>query len=291
MPVVLAMTPVEWVVEPFVESVTMQRALAAGTLAAIACGLVGTWVVLRGMTFIGDALAHGVLPGLAVATIVGFSPTIGAFLSAGVMIGGISLVGRRARLGEDAAIGLLFVGMLALGVLIVSRSRSFAGELTGFLFGGVTSVTSGDLVLAGVVAVVALVVVVVGYRAFLALAFNRDAAELMGMRPTWAHVALMVLITATVVASFRTVGTLLVFALITAPAAAAIQLVRRVPWVMVTAVVLAEVSVVVGLLMSWHARLAAGAAMAVCAVALFLVALVISELRRLLVRRTTLSPG
>jgi ABC-type Mn2+/Zn2+ transport system permease subunit len=289
--VVLAMTPVEWVVEPFVESVTMQRALAAGTLAAIACGLVGTWVVLRGMTFIGDALAHGVLPGLAVATIVGFSPTVGAFLSAGVMIGGISLVGRRARLGEDAAIGLLFVGMLALGVLIVSRSRSFAGELTGFLFGGVTSVTSGDLVLAGVVAAVALAVVVVGYRAFLALAFNRDAAELMGMRPTWAHVALMVLITATVVASFRTVGTLLVFALITAPAAAAIQLVRRVPWVMVTAVVLAEISVVVGLLMSWHARLAAGAAMAVCAVALFLVALVVSELRRLLARRTTLSPG
>lgn len=291
MPVVLTMTPVEWVVEPFVESVTMQRALAAGTLAAIACGLVGTWVVLRGMTFIGDALAHGVLPGLAVATIVGFSPTVGAFLSAGVMIGGISLVGRRARLGEDAAIGLLFVGMLALGVLIVSRSRSFAGELTGFLFGGVTSVTSGDLVLAGVVAAVALAVVVVGYRAFLALAFNRDAAELMGMRPTWAHVALMVLITATVVASFRTVGTLLVFALITAPAAAAIQLVRRVPWVMVTAVVLAEISVVVGLLMSWHARLAAGAAMAVCAVALFLVALVVSELRRLLARRTTLSPG
>ena len=281
----------EWEVEPFVESVTMQRALSAGTLAAIACGLVGTWVVLRGMTFIGDALAHGVLPGLAVATIVGFSPTIGAFLSAGVMIGGISLVGRRARLGEDAAIGLLFVGMLALGVLIVSRSRSFAGELTGFLFGGVTSVTSGDLVLAAVVAAVALVVVVVGYRAFLALAFNRDAAELMGMRPTWAHVALMVLITATVVASFRTVGTLLVFALITAPAAAAIQLVRRVPWVMCTAVVLAEVSVVVGLLMSWHARLAAGAAMAVCAVALFLVALVVSELRRLLARRTTLSPG
>ena len=124
-----------WVLDPFLDSVTMQHALAAGTLAAIACGLVGTWVVLRGMTFIGDALAHGVLPGLALATIVGFSPTIGAFLSAGVMVGGISLVGRRARLNEDAAIGLIFVGMLALGVLIVSHSRSFAGDLTGFLFG------------------------------------------------------------------------------------------------------------------------------------------------------------
>ena len=101
-----------WVVEPFFESITMQRALAAGSLAALACGVVGTWVVLRGMTFVGDALAHGVLPGLAVATIIGVSPTIGAFASAAVMIGAITIVGRRARLSEDAAIGLLFVGSL-----------------------------------------------------------------------------------------------------------------------------------------------------------------------------------
>ena len=287
----MAMTPVEWVVQPFLDSVTMQRALGAGTFAAIACGLVGTWVVLRGMTFIGDALAHGVLPGLAIATIVGFSPTIGAFLSAGVMIGGISVIGRRARLQEDAAIGLLFVGMLALGVLIISRSRSFAGELTGFLFGGITSVTTVDLVLAAVVAAVVLVVVVVGYRAFLALTFNREAAALMGMRPTWAHAVLMVLVTATIVASFTTVGTLLVFALITAPAAAAVQLVRRVVWVLVTSVLFAEVAVVAGLLLSWHARLAAGAAMAVCAVGIFLVALVVSELRRLLGRRAGVAPA
>ena len=291
MSTVVAMTPVEWVVQPFLDSVTMQRALGAGTFAAIACGLVGTWVVLRGMTFIGDALAHGVLPGLAIATIVGFSPTIGAFLSAGVMIGGISVVGRRARLQEDAAIGLLFVGMLALGVLIISRSRSFAGELTGFLFGGITSVTTADLLLAAVVAAIVVVVVVVGYRAFLALTFNREAAALMGMRPNWTHAVLMVLVTATIVASFTTVGTLLVFALITAPAAAAVQLVRRVVWVLVTSVVFAEVSVVAGLLLSWHARLAAGAAMAVCAVGIFLLALVVSELRRLLARRTGVAPA
>jgi ABC-type Mn2+/Zn2+ transport system permease subunit len=238
------------------------------------------------MTFIGDALAHGVLPGLAIATIVGFSPTIGAFLSAGVMVGGISLVGRRARLNEDAAIGLLFVGMLALGVLIVSRSRSFAGDLTGFLFGGITSVTNSDLVLGAVVAAASVVVVVVGYRAFLVLSVNKDAAELMGLRPRLAHIVLMVLITATVVASFKTVGTLLVFALITAPAAAAVQVVRRVPWVLVTSVLLAELSVVAGLLMSWHFRLAAGAAMAVCAVGCFVVALVVSELQQLWARRS-----
>ncbi len=276
----LALTPVEWVVDPFTGSYTMQRALAAGTLAAIACGLVGTWVVLRGMTFIGDALAHGVLPGLALATVVGFNPTIGALLSAGVMIGGITVVGRRARLSEDTAIGLLFVGMLALGVLIISRSRSFAGELTGFLFGGITSVTTGDLVLGAAVAAAVLVTVVVGYRAFLVLCCNRDTAQLLGLRPGLTHAVLLVLVTATVVASFKTVGTLLVFALITAPAAAAVQLVRRVPWVMVTSVVLAEVSVVVGLMVSWHARLAAGAAMAATAVVLFVAALCASEVTR-----------
>jgi ABC-type Mn2+/Zn2+ transport system permease subunit len=283
---VLAASLFDWLVDPFVQSVTMQRALAAGTFAAIACGIVGTWVVLRGMTFIGDALAHGVLPGLAVATLIGINPTIGAFLSAGVMIGGIALVGRRARLNEDAAIGLLFVGMLALGVLIVSRSRSFAGDLTGFLFGGITSVTRSDLVLGAVVAASVVVVVALGYRAFLVLSFNRDAATLLGLRPGWAHAVLMVAITATVVASFKTVGTLLVFALITAPAAAAVQLVRRVPWVIVTSVLLAELSVVAGLLVSWHARLAAGAAMAVCAVGCFIVALAVAEVRQLLARRT-----
>lgn len=270
--------PLGWLIDPFVGSVTMQRALIAGTFAAIACGLVGTWIVLRGMTFLGDALAHGVLPGLALATLLGFSTTIGAFLSAGVMVGGITLVGRRARLGQDAAIGLLFVGMLALGVLIVSRSRSFAGDLTSFLFGGITSVTTSDLVLGGVVAALTVVAVVVGYRAFLALAFNESAARLMGLRPGLTHALLLGLVTATIVASFRTVGTLLVFALITAPAAAAIQLVRRVVWVLVTAVLLSQVSVVAGLLLSWHYRLAAGAAMAVSAVVLFIVAMAVSEL-------------
>jgi ABC-type Mn2+/Zn2+ transport system permease subunit len=277
---VLALTPVEWVVDPFLDSVIMRRGLLAGTFAAVACGLVGTWVVLRGMTFLGDALAHGVLPGLALAAVIGFNPTLAALASAGVMIAGITVVGRRSRLPEDVAIGLLFVGMLAVGVLIVSSSRSFAGELTGFLFGGITSVTAADLAVGAAVAAGVVVLVVVGYRAFLALSFNRATAELLGLRPRLAHAVLLVMITFTVVASFKTVGTLLVFALITAPPAAATLWVRRVPSVLVLSVVLAEASVVVGLLVSWHARLAAGAAMATCAVAIFAVSLVASEVRR-----------
>lgn len=281
----LAATPLDWFVEPFSGSVTMQRALLVGSLAAVSCGLVGTWVVLRSMTFLGDALAHGVIPGLAIATVLGANATIGAVLSAVVMIGGITLVGRRTRLGEDTAIGLLFVGMLAIGVLVISSTSSFAGDLTAFLFGGITGVGTDDVVLAAVVAAVTSVVIVIGYRAFLTLTFNPGTARLLGLRPGITHAVLMVLVTATVVASFSTVGTLLVFALITAPAAAAVQLVKRVPWVLVTAVALAEVAVVAGLLISWHARLAAGAAMATCAVAIFVMALAVSETRRFVASR------
>lgn len=279
--VLTASTLVEWLIDPFAQSATMQRALLAGSFAAIACGLVGTWVVLRGMTFIGDALAHGVIPGLAIATVVGFSLTLGAFASAAVMVAGITVVSRRSRLDDDVAIGLLFVGMLAIGVLVISRSRSFAGDLTGFLFGGITSVRSADLVLGAVVAAVAVAATVVGYRAFIVLAFNSEYSRLAGLRPGITHIVLLTLVTATVVASFRTVGTLLVFALITAPAAAAFQLVASVRWALVIAVATAEVSVVVGLLVSWHARLAAGAAMAATAVSIFFLALVVSELRRM----------
>ncbi len=287
----IASTPVDWLVQPFVESVTMQRALAAGSLAAVACGLVGTWVVLRSMTFLGDALAHGVIPGIALASVLGFDLALGAALSAVVMILGITLVSRRARLAEDTAIGLLFVGMLAVGVLIVSSSRSFAGDLTSFLFGGITSVGTRDVVLAGVVAVVTVAAVTVGYRAFLALTFNARTAKLLGLRPGLAHAVLMVLVTGAVVSSFTTVGSLLVFALITAPSAAAVQLVNRVPWVLVTSVVFAEVAVVAGLLVSWHARLAAGAALATSAVALFVVAFVVAEVRRALGARRAATAG
>lgn len=286
---IAATDPFTWFMDPFVNSLTMQRALQAGLLAGLACGLVGTWVVLRGMTFIGDAMAHGVVPGLAVATIVGINPALGAVVSALVMVAGITLVEKRTKLGEDTAIGLLFVGMLALGVLIISRSDSFSGDLTGVLFGGITSVTNSDLaVAAGVAAGVALVVVI-GYRAFAALCFNAGSASMFGLRPGLTHAVMLMMVTATVIASFKTVGTLLVFALITAPAAASVLLAKRVPVVLATSVALAEVSVVVGLVVSWHARVAAGAAMALTAVTLFVVVLIGTELKRALASRTVRS--
>jgi manganese/iron transport system permease protein len=270
---------VGWFTEAF-EPEFMQRALLAGLLAAAASAVVGTWVVLRGLTFLGDALAHGVVPGLALALLWGFSPIVGAFVAALVMSGAVTLVSRRARVREDTGIGLLFVGMLALGVVIISRSDSFATDVTAVLFGDVLGVTTGDLRGQAVGAAVVVVVSVVLYRPFLALAFNEDKASTLGMRPVLAHAALMVLLATAIVASFQAIGTLLVFGLLIGPPATAGLLVRRVPLVMVTAVTLGALAVVGGLTISFHHDTAGGATIAGLAVAEFFVVLAAQELAR-----------
>ncbi len=268
----------EWLVEPFALEF-MQRALAASLLTVVTTSLVGTWVVLRGMSFMGDAMAHGVIPGITVAYLVGINLSVGAAISALVMVGGINLVGRRSRLPEDTSIGLLFVGMLALGVMIISLRGAYAGDLTTILFGDAIGVTGSDVVTTGVAAAVTLVVTVVLFRPFLVLSFSRDKAEAIGLRPEWTHVAMLVLVGLSIVASFQTVGTLLVFAFLVAPPAAASLLARRVPTMMGVAVLLGAVAVYVGLLASYHAGTPASPSIAVVAVAEFFVILALREVR------------
>ncbi|MBN2623458.1 MAG: metal ABC transporter permease [Acidimicrobiales bacterium] len=272
---------VEWFSEAF-EPEFMQRALQAGLLASAATAVVGTWVVLRGLTFLGDALAHGVVPGLALAVLWGFSPVAGAFVAALVMSGAVTAVTRRARVREDTGIGLLFVGMLALGVVIISRSDEFATDVTSLLFGDVLGVTGGDVRGQAVAAAVVVVASVVLYRPFLALAFNEDKAATLGLRPGLTHAALMVLLATAIVASFQAIGTLLVFGLLIGPPATASLLVRRVPLIMVTAVALGAGAVVVGLTVSFHHDTAGGATIAGLAVAEFFVVLAAQEIARAL---------
>lgn len=267
----------DWLVEPF-GSAIMQRALAAGVLAVVTTSVVGTWVVLRGLSFMGDALAHGVLPGMALAVLWGIDVSLGALASAAVMVGGISVVNRRARLGDDVGIGLLFVGMLALGVVIISRSRSFSTELTGLLFGDVLGVRPGDLAFQLGAAVLTVAAAVALHRPFLVLSFNRDKAENLGLSPRLASVAMLGLVAVAIVSSFRSVGTLLVFGLLVAPPATAVLLVRRVPLVMGVAVALGVVAVAAGLLVSYHHDTAAGATVAATSVGLFFAVLAAKEL-------------
>lgn len=272
---------INWFTEAF-EPSFMQRALLAGLLASAATAAVGTWIVLRGLTFLGDALAHGVVPGLALAVLWGFSPSLGAFVAAVVMGAAITLVSRRGRVRDDTSIGLLFVGMLALGIVIISRSASFTTDVTSLLFGDVLGVTADDLRGQAVAAGVVMAASILLYRPFLALAFNQDKAATLGLKPAWTHVALMVLLATSIVASFDAIGTLLIFGLLIGPPATAGLLVRRVPLIMLTAVALGAVSVVLGLAISYHHGTAGGATIAGLAVGQFFVVLVAQELIRTL---------
>ena len=273
-----------WFAEAF-GPLFMQRALIGGLAAVVATSLVGTWVVLRGLAFLGDALAHGVIPGIALAVLWGFSPIVGALAAALVMSGAVTLLSNRTTIREDTGIGLLFVGMLSLGVIIISRSHSFATDVTALLFGDVLGVTPADirgqLVAAGVV----VVVTAAAYRPFLALTFNRDKAATLGMRPALAQAVLLAVLAVSIVASFQAIGTLLVFGLLIGPPATASLLVRRVPLIMITSVVIGMASVVVGLALSFHADTAGGATIAGVAVAVFFVTLATTELRAALGRR------
>ena len=262
-----------WVTEPFGYAF-MRNALAAGLLTVIASSLVGTWVVMRGLAFIGDALAHGVLPGIAVAAVLGGNLALGAAVGALVMVGGISLVTGHRRISEDTAIGLLFVGMLALGVAIISARGAYAGDLTTILFGDPIGVQRSALGAIALSTVIALVASIVGYRAFLALTYDRAKAQTLGLNPRLAHLAMLGLVALVVVTSFRAVGTLLVFAFLVAPPATAVLVARRVPIVMAVSVLFGSLAVVLGLLVSYHLATATAATIAGLSVLGFFVVLV-----------------
>lgn len=280
----------DWLTHPF-SFEFMQRALAAGVLAALTTSVVGTWVILRGLAFMGDALAHGVLPGIAIAVLLDLNPVAGAAVAAVVMVGAISLVHRTTRLSEDTAIGLLFVGMLALGVIIISRSGSFAVDLVAILFGDVLGTTKGDLVMQAVAAALALGGGTLLYRPLLVLCFNEQKAATLGLRPRLAHLVMMGLITLAVVSSFQAVGALLVFGLLIAPPASAVLLARRVPTVMAVAAALGIFEVVAGLLISYHFDTAAGATMSGLAVTVFFLILAGTQARAALAGRKAQAPA
>ena len=262
----------DWLTDPFALAF-QQRALLAGALAAVATSAAGIWVVVRGMTFLGDALVHGVVPGIAIATLMGFDPAIGAAIAAVVMIGGIRLVHRQTAFSEDTGIGLLFVGMLGLGVILISRTASYTGSLTAILFGNAFGVTGGDLLWLGVVALVTVAGSLLFYRRFLVLSFNEQKAQLLGLRPGLSHGVLLALTTLAIIGSSRTVGTLLVLGLMVAPPATAALLVRRVPAMMGLSVAIGIGAVAAGLVVSYHAGTSGSATMAVLPVALFFVVL------------------
>jgi ABC-type Mn2+/Zn2+ transport system permease subunit len=266
--------PIDWWITPFVDNPFLRDALWAALLTVLCTSLIGTWVVLRGLSFLGDALAHGVLPGIAIAFVIGSSTTIGALVAALVMVGGVQLIRSASPLPDDASIGVLFVGFLALAVVVMSAGPGRgSGDLTRFLFGSINAVDGTDLRRLLIVAGITVASVVILHRALVVGTFDEVQARLIGFRPQLTHFALLVLLALSIVASFETVGSLLVFAFLVAPPATASLFVRRVPLMMIAAVLIGAVGSVIGLLISYHHATATGATMALVTVIVFVATL------------------
>jgi ABC-type Mn2+/Zn2+ transport system permease subunit len=241
---------------------------------------VGTFVVLRGLAFIGDALAHGVLPGIAVALLLGYPGILGAAAGSLLMVGGIGYITRKSNLSNDTAIGLFFVGMLALGVIIVSRSHSFSGDLVRVLFGELLGITPRDIVVQLAATAVLALAAFLFRRPFLLLCFSAEQAEASGFRARVYHAVMLAMVALTVVVSFQTVGTMLVFGMLLAPAATSALFSRRVPAMMAAAAAIGAVSVYAGLLVSYYLNLAAGAAITLVATVIFFASFAVVRLLR-----------
>jgi zinc/manganese transport system permease protein len=259
-----------WFSDPF-STDFMVRALLGGALVAAICGVVGTWVVIRGMAFLGEAIGHGMLPGVALATVLGLPVLVGGAISAGAMSAAIGALQRRGRLSYDTTIGLLFVAMLSSGIIIVSHSRSFATDATTILFGDILAIRTAELLTLACALTVTLGIAIAFHRSFVASAFDPRIAHTLGLRPRLAQVMLVTLVTLAVVASYQAVGSLLVVALLLGPVVAARQWTGRIPSTMLLATMFGFAAVTSGLLVSWHAGTAAGASIAFCAIFLALV--------------------
>jgi ABC-type Mn2+/Zn2+ transport system permease subunit len=269
-----------YLVDPFANNEFMRLALFGGILVACTCAIAGTFVVLRGLAFVGDALAHGVLPGIATAMLLGFSGILGAAVGAAVMMGGVSIVTRKFRLSGDTAIGLLFVGMLSLGVVITSRSTSFVGDLARILFGELLGITTTDLAWQFAALVIVGVIAFVSRRPFLLLSVDDGLARTSGFSARLFHNVMLTMVAITVIASFQTVGTLLVLGMLIAPAATGSLFARRIESMMLIAALVGSLSTYIGLLISYHYDLAAGASIVLTAVVIFALSATANEIRK-----------
>lgn len=274
---------IDWLIDPFALAF-MQRALAAALLVGVVCSVIGCFVVLRAMAFLGDALAHAILPGVAIAYLVGADLLIGALVAAVLVAAGIGLFSRRGILKEDTAIGILFAAALALGVVLISTAGSYAVDLTHILFGNVLGVTTTDLLVTAVLAAVVLLLLIVFFKEFKLAAFDPVLAHMLGKRPELLRFAMLGLLALTIVVSLQTVGVGLVAALLVTPAATAYLLTRRLATMMLLAAALGAASGVIGLYVSYYLNVASGAAIVLTATVLFLAAFIAAPRRGLVAR-------
>jgi len=276
-------TWVDLLLEPFAYAF-MVRGMLAAILVGIVCAAVGTYIVLRGMAFFGDALAHAILPGVAVGYLVGGGAREPLFwwslLTAVAASIGMGAISKGAQLREDTAVGIVFAGMFALGIALISTVRDYSTDLTHFLFGDVLGVSSADLRLIAIFAGVILILVVLFYKEFMVLSFDPLLASTLRLPSRFLEYLLLVLVALAVVVSLQTVGVALMVAMLVTPAATAFLLTRRLPTMMVLGAILASLAGVVGLYLSYYASISSGAAIVLTSTAIFFITWLLRSLQR-----------
>ncbi|MBP6178848.1 MAG: metal ABC transporter permease [Anaerolineales bacterium] len=266
---------IDWLVEPL-KYEFMQRGMIAAVIVGIVCAVVGTYVVLRGMAFFGDALAHTILPGIAVGYLItgGARDTLfwWALGTAVIAALGIGAISKQAEIKEDTAIGIIFAGMFALGIALISTVRSYAVDLSHFLFGDVLGVSSHSLWLIIIFSAIVLLTIAAFYKEFLTLSFDPVLAATLRLPVNLLNNLLLGLIAVTVAVSLQTVGVALMVAMLVTPAATAYLLTRRLPVMMALSALFAASAGVIGLYLSFYLSIASGAAIVLTATSFFLFA-------------------
>src|SRR5690606_39111810 len=272
----------DWLLEPFTFGF-MQRGLAAGVLAGIACAVLSAFVVWRRMAFVGDAMAHTILPGVVIAFLRGANLFVGALIAAIITALGIGWFSRDREVREDTALGVMFSGFFALGILLLSRVSSYR-DLTHILFGDILGVSAADLWIIGGVTVLVMAAVALFYKELLLTSFDPGHAVAIGLSPELVRYGLLILLALTVVAAIQAVGVVMVIALLVTPAAAASLLARQLPRIMALGALFAVVSALVGLYASYYGNVASGAAIVLTLTGIFLLAFLFAPGRGLLWR-------
>lgn len=278
----------EWFLDPL-QFTFMSRALIAAILVGIVCPVLGVYVVLRGMAFLGDALAHTILPGIVAAFLLGWPLAVGALLVGVFTAVGIGLLTEKADLKEDTAIGVIFVGMFALGIAMLSASGNYAIDLAHFLFGNLLGVSVSDLWLIGGLATAVLLTVFLFYKEFLLISFDPILAQTLRLPVSFFRYLLLILIAVTIVISLQVVGLALALAMFITPAATASLLSNRLAPMMAIATGLGLFSSITGLYLSYYFNIASGAAIVLVATSLFVLAFLCAPGRGLIWRRVMVS--
>jgi len=258
----------------------MLRALLASTVVGVLCAVMGTYVVLRGMAFLGDALAHAILPGVAIAYLLHGNLLVGALVAAVVIALSIGLFSKEGAIREDTAIGILFAAALSLGIALISSIRTYAVDLSHILFGNVLGVSPLDLWLTAGLGLLILLTVGVLFKPFMVISFDPVLAATLRLPATLLRNLMLVLLALTVVVSLQTVGVGLAAAMLVTPAATAYLLTRRLTSMMLVSAALGALSSVIGLYISYYANIVSGSAIVLVATAFFLVAFVFRRAKR-----------